>query len=270
MTSERVPRQVIDGHSHIGEMAAWKFYDLKEPVKPTVYEFATDRRLPRPPGPARRGAGAGAPELRHPGPGPAVLAEPARAGRHLVLGPAVRWPLGLDPAPEQGADPRGAEACRRERDRRAEDHVPARRQPQPRGHGTRRRPSWPRRASPPPSSTTSSSTSTPAPAAASDISNFIPLVERYGKRVKIYLVHFGGGVSGPHPAGAPVPRLGRGGLQGLHRHHLGRRLRGALAAHRDRAARGRPRPGDVRLRRAVERLLGRVLEDRRARRSARS
>jgi predicted TIM-barrel fold metal-dependent hydrolase len=30
----------------------------------------------------------------------------------------------------------------------------------------------------------------------SDINNFIPLVERYGKRIKIYLVHFGGGVSG--------------------------------------------------------------------------
>jgi predicted TIM-barrel fold metal-dependent hydrolase len=31
---------------------------------------------------------------------------------------------------------------------------------------------------------------------ASDINNFVPLVERYGKGVKIYLVHFGGGVSG--------------------------------------------------------------------------
>jgi predicted TIM-barrel fold metal-dependent hydrolase len=30
----------------------------------------------------------------------------------------------------------------------------------------------------------------------SDINNFIPLVEKYGKRIKIYLVHFGGGVSG--------------------------------------------------------------------------
>jgi predicted TIM-barrel fold metal-dependent hydrolase len=30
----------------------------------------------------------------------------------------------------------------------------------------------------------------------SDINNFIPLVEEFGKRVKIYLVHFGGGVSG--------------------------------------------------------------------------
>ena len=41
MASDRVPRRVIDGHSHIGAMEAWKFYDLKEPVKPTVYEFAT-------------------------------------------------------------------------------------------------------------------------------------------------------------------------------------------------------------------------------------
>ena len=30
----------------------------------------------------------------------------------------------------------------------------------------------------------------------SDINNFIPMVEEYGKRVKIHLVHFGGGVSG--------------------------------------------------------------------------
>ena len=35
-----------------------------------------------------------------------------------------------------------------------------------------------------------------SPGGASDLNNFIPLVERYGKRVKIYLVHFGGGVSG--------------------------------------------------------------------------
>jgi predicted TIM-barrel fold metal-dependent hydrolase len=35
-----------------------------------------------------------------------------------------------------------------------------------------------------------------SPGGNSDISNFIPLVERYGQRCKIYLVHFGGGVSG--------------------------------------------------------------------------
>ena len=41
MASERVPRRVIDGHSHIGELPAWRFYDLKEPVRPTVYDFSS-------------------------------------------------------------------------------------------------------------------------------------------------------------------------------------------------------------------------------------
>ncbi len=35
-----------------------------------------------------------------------------------------------------------------------------------------------------------------SPGGTSDINNYIPLVEKYGKRIKIYLVHFGGGVSG--------------------------------------------------------------------------
>ena len=30
----------------------------------------------------------------------------------------------------------------------------------------------------------------------SDINNFVPLIEEFGKRVKIHIVHFGGGVSG--------------------------------------------------------------------------
>jgi predicted TIM-barrel fold metal-dependent hydrolase len=30
----------------------------------------------------------------------------------------------------------------------------------------------------------------------SDINNFIPMIEEFGKRVKIHIVHFGGGVSG--------------------------------------------------------------------------
>jgi hypothetical protein len=37
---EKVKGRVIDAHSHIGEMDAWAFYNLTEPVKPTVYEFA--------------------------------------------------------------------------------------------------------------------------------------------------------------------------------------------------------------------------------------
>ena len=40
--TDRVTGHVIDAHSHIGELAAWKFYNLAEPVKPTVYDFADD------------------------------------------------------------------------------------------------------------------------------------------------------------------------------------------------------------------------------------
>ena len=39
MSSPKVTRRVIDGHSHIGTMEPWQFYDLKEPVTPTVYDF---------------------------------------------------------------------------------------------------------------------------------------------------------------------------------------------------------------------------------------
>jgi hypothetical protein len=38
--TEKVKGRVVDAHSHIGEMDAWQFYNLKQPVKPTVYEFA--------------------------------------------------------------------------------------------------------------------------------------------------------------------------------------------------------------------------------------
>ena len=34
-----VKRNVIDAHSHIGEIAPWTFYDLDYPVKPIVYDF---------------------------------------------------------------------------------------------------------------------------------------------------------------------------------------------------------------------------------------
>jgi predicted TIM-barrel fold metal-dependent hydrolase len=37
---EHVTGTVIDAHSHIGQLAAWKFYNLAEPVKPTVYDYA--------------------------------------------------------------------------------------------------------------------------------------------------------------------------------------------------------------------------------------
>jgi len=33
------PQKVIDAHCHIGEIPPWKFYDLEHPVKPTVYDY---------------------------------------------------------------------------------------------------------------------------------------------------------------------------------------------------------------------------------------
>ncbi len=37
----KVLRDVFDAHSHIGPMAPWKYYDLKEAVNPTVIEYPT-------------------------------------------------------------------------------------------------------------------------------------------------------------------------------------------------------------------------------------
>ena len=34
-----IKRNVIDGHSHIGEIEAWPFYGIDYPVKPIVYDF---------------------------------------------------------------------------------------------------------------------------------------------------------------------------------------------------------------------------------------
>jgi hypothetical protein len=39
----KVNRKVFDAHTHIGELAAYKFYDLKEPVKPTVIEYPSSK-----------------------------------------------------------------------------------------------------------------------------------------------------------------------------------------------------------------------------------
>jgi hypothetical protein len=100
---DKVRGRVVDAHSHIGTMDAWQFYDLKEPVKPTVYEFdrASDYLNHVDGVGVERGLGAA--ELRHPGPGPRVLAQARRRTGH----------------------------------RRAQDDLPARRQPRPEHLGRR-------------------------------------------------------------------------------------------------------------------------------------
>jgi uncharacterized protein len=195
MSQERVPSPTIDGHSHIGEMAAWKFYDLAEPVKPTVYEFPTTQDY-----------------LRHldelgveralvlPNYGIPVQQQPfslndlvldsvkasdrlrgglwvsflpqnkemtrqslEHAGEEGIVALKTTFLLGGNPNPEGWDDETRdlAEACfaaAEEHDLVVHLHT--------------------------------------SPGGASDLNNYIPLVERYGQRVKLYLVHFGGGVSG--------------------------------------------------------------------------
>lgn len=40
-TDYRINRDIFDVHSHLGELEPHAFYDLEEPVKPTVFDFAT-------------------------------------------------------------------------------------------------------------------------------------------------------------------------------------------------------------------------------------
>jgi uncharacterized protein len=195
MASERVSRRVIDGHSHIGELAAWRFYDLKEPVKPTVYDFPTtaeftdhldrlgvERALVIPNygvpvqdqpfslNPLVLDSAKGNDRLAGalwvsilPQNKELTLAALEHAGEPRIVALKTTFLLGGNPNPEtwDEATTELAEACfaaAEQHDLVFHLHT--------------------------------------SPGGASDISNFIPLVERYGRRVKLYLVHFGGGVSG--------------------------------------------------------------------------
>lgn len=196
MTEERVKGRVIDGHSHIGEMAAWKFYDLKEPVKPTVYEFSdSDDYIKNHLDKFRVERG-----LILPNYGIPVQEQPfslnelvlesiakddrLRGGLWVSFLPQNRemtmealkhvgeegiralkttFLLGGNPDPGTWDDETReiAEACfdaARKHDLVFHFHT--------------------------------------SPGGSSDISNYIPMIEKYSKDVKTYLVHFGGGVSG--------------------------------------------------------------------------
>jgi predicted TIM-barrel fold metal-dependent hydrolase len=192
---EKVRGRVIDAHSHIGTMDAWAFYNLKEPVKPTVYEFADAKDYLTHLDGVGAERGLVLPNYGIPVQGQAFslndlvlesvtkeerlvgglwvsilpqnkeLTQGAleRAGERGIVALKTTFLLGGNPDPGTWDDETRelAEACfaaAEQHDLVFHFHTSA--------GGT------------------------------SDISNFVPLVERYGKRVKIYLVHFGGGVSG--------------------------------------------------------------------------
>ncbi|MGH3320898.1 MAG: amidohydrolase family protein [Streptosporangiaceae bacterium] len=192
---ERVSGHVIDAHSHIGEMQPWQFYDLKGPVKPTVYDFPDTRSY------VQHMDGLGVERaLVLPNYGIPVQNQPfslnpvmldavtssdrlvgglwvsflpqnkemtldalSHAGERGVVALKTTFLIGGSPDPgDWDADTAEvADACFKA----AEDndlvfHFHT------------------------------------SPGGNSDLSKYIPLIERYGKRVKMYLVHFGGGVSG--------------------------------------------------------------------------
>jgi len=195
-SADRVTRRVIDAHSHIGELAAWKFYNLPTPVKPTVYDFAgpddylknhLDLRglerglvLPNYGIPVQEQPfslndvvlDAVARDDRLSGglwvsflPGNRELTMRAleQAGEARIVALKTTFLLGGNPNPETwDADTREvAEACfaaAEQHDLVFHFHTSA--------------------------------------GGSSDINNFIPMIEEFGKRVKIHIVHFGGGVSG--------------------------------------------------------------------------
>ena len=191
----RLGADVVDAHSHIGAMEAWKFYDLKEPVKPTVYDFPDrqaylghiDRlRVQR----ALVLPNYGIPVQEQPFSLNDIVLDAVSSSDRLIGGlwvsflpqnkdltlkalenagePGIvalktTFLLGGNPDPNEWDEQTQevAEACfaaAEQHDLVFHFHT--------------------------------------SPGGSSDISNFIPLVERYGMRAKIYLVHFGGGVSG--------------------------------------------------------------------------
>ena len=232
------PQRIIDAHCHIGEIPPWKFYDLEHPVKPTVYdyriaaefvknhmdEFKIERAL------AMSNYGVPVHEISFDLND--VVMEAATTNDRIL---AAIWVSFL---------PRNAEMTRKALKLAGESRVVALKttfllggNPDPGSWDEETQARSPTSASTPARSTTSSSTSTRARAATRTSRTSSRWSRRYGKRCKIYLVHFGGGVSGHIRLVPEVPAVGEGRLQGLHRHLVGDRLRRALAADRDREAR---------------------------------
>jgi predicted TIM-barrel fold metal-dependent hydrolase len=192
---ERVEDDVFDGHSHIGQLPPFAFYDLKEPVKPTVYDFE-DRQayirhmdrlgveralvLPNYGVPDQKAAFSLNPVMLDavtsserligglwvsflPQNKQMTLDALSHAGESGIVALKTTFLLGGNPNPNDWDDETReiADACfdaAEEHDLVFHFHT--------------------------------------SPGGASDLNNYIPLVEQYGKRIKIYLVHFGGGVSG--------------------------------------------------------------------------
>lgn len=194
-SQERVDREVFDGHSHIGELPPYAFYDLKEPVKPTVYDFAdtkaylehldafgVERALVLP--------NYGVPDQKAAFSLNPVMLDAVTSSDRLIGG---LWVSFL---------PQNRESTLEALRHAGEDGIVALKTTFLLG-GTPNPGDWDEETAEIANACFDAAEAHDlvfhfhtSPGGASDISNYIPLVEQYAKRVKTYLVHFGGGVSG--------------------------------------------------------------------------
>jgi predicted TIM-barrel fold metal-dependent hydrolase len=190
------PQRIIDAHCHIGEIPPWKFYDLEHPVKPIVYdypdrdsfvkqhmgEFNIERSL------VMSNYGVPDHEISF---GLNDVVMDAATNDDRILG--ALWVSFL---------PRNAEHTRNALKLASESRMVGLKTTFLLG------------GSPDPADWDEETQALAdecfdvceqhdlvfhfhtSPGGNSDITKFMPLVERYGKRCKIYLVHMGGGVSG--------------------------------------------------------------------------
>ena len=163
-----IKRNVIDAHSHIGEIQPWPFYGHRPPREADGLRLPAHQGLPQVHGPVQDRAQPRDVELRR----SRSPSSPSRSTRSCMEAATttdrIRGLLWVSFLPRnRELTLKALEALRRGGHRRPEDDLPARRQPRTRRSGTRRPRSSPTSASTRARSTTTSSTSTRRPAATS-------------------------------------------------------------------------------------------------------
>ncbi|HEY8476513.1 MAG TPA: amidohydrolase family protein, partial [Chloroflexota bacterium] len=188
-------RRVFDAHTHIGEMAAYRFYDLAAPVKPTVIEYpnpqamlkhmddhGVERTLIIP--------NYGIPDSRQPFTLNPLVVDAINHDDRFV---GALWVSGLTKDAEnvrealQHAGDKGIKALKATC-LLGGTYKPADWDPETRAQ-------WESIVAAAERHDLVLHLHT-SPGGGSDISNALAFVQEYGKRIKVHLVHMGGGVSG--------------------------------------------------------------------------
>lgn len=195
MAAMKVTRQVFDAHTHIGEMRPHAYYDLPKPVNPTVIEYRSAREYMRHMDDygITRGlviSNYGVPDSSQPFTLNPVVLESVQKGDRLV---GAIWVSAL---PKDGE--RTEEALRHAGER----GIVALKATCLLG-GSYKPGDWDEQAKGLWEKIVASAEAHnlvlhihTSPGGGSDISNAIEFVKAYGRRIKIHLVHLGGGVSG--------------------------------------------------------------------------